>query len=68
MLIKLIGLNNELSKAQGPKDKKKDLLRYKSKKSVDSVFENSIQKKFAIKICYFGAKYYVIFSSNHCII
>ena len=41
------------------KDNKKDLLRYKSKKSAEDVFQNSIQKKFAMKVCYIGAKYHV---------
>jgi len=41
------------------KDKQKDFLRYKSKKSAEDVFQNSIQKKFAMKVCYLGAKYHV---------
>ncbi len=41
--------------------KKKDILRYKSKKNVDDIFANSTTKKVAFKICYMGEKYFVTF-------
>jgi len=56
----------KINKLESKENKdKKDLLRYKSKKNVDDIFNNSIQKKFAMKIAYLGAKYHGYASQPH---